>query len=38
VLGVGLAFVQPWISNAIYVAVAVIWLVPDARIERELKR
>lgn len=37
-LAVGLAWVQPWISNAIYVAVAIIWLVPDARIERELKR
>jgi uncharacterized membrane protein len=28
-----LAFVSPWISIAIYVMVAVIWLVPDRRIE-----
>ena len=29
-----LAFVQPMISDAIYVIVAGIWLVPDRRIER----
>jgi uncharacterized membrane protein len=28
-----LAFVNPWISIAIYVMVAVMWLVPDRRIE-----
>jgi TMEM175 potassium channel family protein len=28
-----LAFVNQWISDAIYVAVALIWLVPDPRIE-----
>jgi TMEM175 potassium channel family protein len=28
-----LAFVNQWISDAIYVAVALIWLVPDRRIE-----
>jgi TMEM175 potassium channel family protein len=28
-----LAFVSPWISIAIYVLVAVMWLVPDRRIE-----
>jgi uncharacterized membrane protein len=27
------AFVNQWISDAIYVAVALIWLVPDRRIE-----
>jgi uncharacterized membrane protein len=31
--GVGLAFVKPWLSIAIYVLVAVMWLVPDRRIE-----
>ncbi|MBI3879186.1 MAG: DUF1211 domain-containing protein [Verrucomicrobia bacterium] len=31
-----LAFVKPWISHAIYVAVALIWLIPDTRIERTL--
>ena len=29
-------FVSPWISCALYVAVALIWLVPDRRIERRL--
>lgn len=31
-----LAFVQPWIANVGYVVVAVIWLVPDRRIERKI--
>ena len=34
VAAVPLAFVKPWISCALYVIVAVIWLVPDRRIER----
>jgi uncharacterized membrane protein len=29
--GVGLAFVSPWISYALYVAVAVMWFIPDRR-------
>jgi len=33
---VGFAFVRPTVSLALYVAVAVIWLVPDRRIERVL--
>ena len=36
--GIAMAFVQPWISAAIYVLVALIWLVPDRRIERVLSR
>src|SRR5262249_33074667 len=35
-LGIGLAFVNRWISLAMYVAVALIWLVPDRRVERHL--
>ena len=31
-----LAFAQPWISCAGYVIVAIMWLVPDLRIERKL--
>jgi uncharacterized membrane protein len=31
-----LAFVNPWISTGIYVFVALLWLVPDRRIERAL--
>ena len=30
---VGLAFVSPWIALAVYVAVAVMWLIPDRRFE-----
>jgi uncharacterized membrane protein len=33
-VGVSLAFVEPWLGIAIYIAVAVVWLVPDRRIER----
>jgi uncharacterized membrane protein len=32
-----LAFVRPWISIALYAFVAVLWLVPDRRIERALR-
>jgi uncharacterized membrane protein len=31
-----LAFVNEWISDAIYVIVALMWLVPDRRIETRL--
>ncbi|HXT40821.1 MAG TPA: TMEM175 family protein [Candidatus Angelobacter sp.] len=31
-----LAFVNPWISNGLYVFVALLWLIPDRRIERVL--
>jgi uncharacterized membrane protein len=33
-LGVALAFVRPWLADAAYVVVALVWLVPDRRIER----
>jgi uncharacterized membrane protein len=33
-----LAFVNEWISDAIYVAVAALWFVPDRRIEQVLNR
>jgi TMEM175 potassium channel family protein len=33
---VGLAFVEPRISCALYVVVTVMWLIPDRRIERAL--
>jgi uncharacterized membrane protein len=33
-----LAFVNPWIAVALYVAVALLWLVPDRRIEGTLKQ
>jgi len=31
--GIACAFVNPWIAGALYVAVAVIWFLPDRRIE-----
>ncbi|MFZ5578429.1 MAG: TMEM175 family protein [Pseudomonadota bacterium] len=36
VVGIGLTLWQPWLSLALYVAVALLWLVPDRRIERSL--
>jgi len=35
-IAIPLAFFNPWLSIAIYAGVAVIWLVPDRRIERLL--
>lgn len=37
VLAIPSAFIQPLISDAIYVVVALIWLVPDRRIESRLE-
>jgi uncharacterized membrane protein len=31
------AFYRPWIAGALYIAVALMWLVPDRRIERIIK-
>jgi hypothetical protein len=31
------AFFRPWISNGIFIFVALIWLVPDRRIERAVE-
>jgi uncharacterized membrane protein len=36
-IAIPLAFVNPWISAALYVAVALMWLVPDPRIEKHLR-
>jgi uncharacterized membrane protein len=33
-VGIALSFVSPWISVAIYTVVALVWLVPDRRLER----
>lgn len=32
--GMAVAFLSPWVAIAIYVLVAVMWLVPDSRIEK----
>jgi uncharacterized membrane protein len=36
VVAIALSFVVPWLSLAIYFAVAAVWLIPDRRIERVL--
>jgi uncharacterized membrane protein len=33
-VGIGVAFVQPWAAFMLYILVAIIWLIPDRRIER----
>lgn len=35
-IAVWIAIWLPWVSQAIYVAVALMWLIPDRRIEREV--
>jgi uncharacterized membrane protein len=34
--GIGLSFVNPWLGIAAYVTVALIWFIPDRRVERIL--
>jgi uncharacterized membrane protein len=36
-VGIALAFFEPWIAVALYIAVAVIWFAPDRRIETAAK-
>ena len=38
VLALAAAAVLPWVSIALFVAVAVIWFLPDRRVERVLRR
>jgi uncharacterized membrane protein len=35
-LGIGLSFVDRWLALAVYVGVALMWLVPDRRVERHV--
>jgi uncharacterized membrane protein len=35
-LGIGLSFVNRWLAVAVYVGVALMWLVPDRRVERHV--
>ncbi len=37
-LAIPIALVAPWVSFGIYVLVAMIWIVPDTRIERTIAR
>jgi len=34
--GIALSFVVPWLAVALYAAVALVWLVPDRRLERTI--
>jgi len=34
---IALAFLEPWMAGGIYIFVALVWLVPDRRIERILR-
>lgn len=36
-VAMALAFVVPWVAQSLYVVVALLWLVPDRRIERVLQ-
>ncbi|MBN9184773.1 MAG: DUF1211 domain-containing protein [Microbacterium sp.] len=35
--GIGLSFIVPWLGLVPYVAAAIVWLVPDRRVERYLR-
>lgn len=37
-VGIILAFVNQWLGFALYVVVAIIWFIPDKRIERKLAK
>jgi uncharacterized membrane protein len=37
-LAIPVAFVSPWVSNSLFVVVALLWLVPDRRIARALEQ
>lgn len=34
--GVGLSFVHPWLGFAVYILVAIVWFIPDRRIEQRI--
>jgi hypothetical protein len=34
--GIGLTAVSRWLGIAVYIAVALMWLIPDRRVERTL--
>jgi uncharacterized membrane protein len=38
IAGIPLAFVAPWIASALYVFGALLWFIPDPRIEREFEK
>ncbi|RMH17886.1 MAG: DUF1211 domain-containing protein [Gammaproteobacteria bacterium] len=36
-LGIALSFLNQWVAGAVYVLVALMWLIPDKRIEKALE-
>jgi uncharacterized membrane protein len=36
-IAVGSAFIAPWVSHLLYVMVALMWLIPDRRIEKAVR-
>jgi len=36
-VAIGLAFVRPWLADVVYAGVALMWIVPDRRIEARLE-
>lgn len=37
IIGISMSFFNVWVSGATYILVAIMWLIPDSRIERTLK-
>ena len=37
IVGMGLAFINPWLGATCYFVVAGMWFIPDKRIEKQLK-
>jgi uncharacterized membrane protein len=37
-IAIPLAFVSSWIAGGLYVVAALLWLIPDPRIERKLEK
>lgn len=38
IIAVPLAFVSTWISGFLYIAVALLWIIPDTRIENQINK
>lgn len=36
VIAIGISFFQPWIAGCLYIAVALMWLIPDRRLAKAL--
>jgi uncharacterized membrane protein len=36
IIALPLAFVSPWVSEMLFIAVALLWIIPDQRIEKQI--